>query len=307
MKIRAIFLSTFVFFLFAGEALSGAWTLPKGRLWAKSAVFYHSTDSRFCTEQDALGPAFQEVGCTSAGDSGPFDPFLGGEFTALSVFTEVMYGATGWLDVGLQIPFYSLKFTDDASPNRPRSNSIGDIRVYGKLRLLQAPLVASIQIGAKSPTGKHDIDAEVVNVSEGQWDLGVMAEFSRSLWPWPGYAGVGLGYRIRADNEEFPLTMADEFMATAEAGYSITPQVMIKGVFDWLRGGRPELKLTGIEVLERRELRTLTPSLIYMPEEHTQLEAGIRVPLGGQDFPDGPQLSASVSYSLSPWTMDDGP
>jgi len=300
MRIRAILLSMFVFPLCAGEALAGAWTLPKGRLWAKSAVFYQSTDSRFCTEQNALGPAFQAVGCTSAGDSGPFDPFLGGDFTALSVFTEVVYGATGWLDVGLQIPFYSLKFTDDASPNRPRSSSIGDVRAYGKLRLLQTPVVASIQIGAKSPTGKYDIDAEVVNVSEDQWDVDMIAELSRSLWPWPGYASIGFGYRIRADNEDFPLTMADEFMATAEAGYSITPRVMIKGMFDGLRGGRPELKLTGTEVLERRKLRTVAPSLIYMPSENTQMEAGVRIPLGGQDFPDGPQFSASVSYSFSP-------
>ena len=300
MRIRAALLLALIPLLSASEALAGAWTLPKGRLWAKSAVFYQSTDSRFCTEQDALGPAYRAVGCTSTGDSGPFDPFLGGEFTALSVFTELVYGATGWLDVGLQIPLYSLKFTDEASPNRPRSNSIGDVRAYGKLRLLQAPIVASIQIGAKSPTGRYDIDAEVVNVSEGQWDADIMVELSKSLWPWPGYASIGFGYRIRADSEDFPLTMADEFMATVEAGYSITSQVMVKGMLDGLRGGRPELKLTGTEVLERRELRTLTPSLIYAPLENTQLETGIRIPLGGQDFPDGPQFSASVSYSFSP-------
>lgn len=281
------------------ESFAGAWTLPKGRLWLKSAIMYHTTDRRFCTEQDALSLAFRAAGCTAAGKSGPFDPFVGGHSQALAVFTEVVYGTTGWLDVGAQIPFYSLKFTNLANPTRPRSNSFGDIRFFARLRVLQQPIVASLKVAVKSPSGKFKEDAEAVNVSEGQWDFEFLSEVSKSFWPWRGYAGVEVGYRIRTDNEKFEYTMADEVTVLAEVGYEPISGVTIKGAGDWLRGQQPRLKVNHATLLERRTLLTLTPSVNYTPREGLNLEAGVRFTVSGQDFPDGPQLMGAISYKFS--------
>lgn len=281
------------------NSLAGAWTLPKKRLWLKSAIFYQATDRRFCTEQDALSLAFREAGCTSAGHSAPFDPFIGGESKVLAVFTEAAYGATGWLDVGAQIPFYSLQFTNLANPQRPRSNSIGDVRFFTKLRLLQQPFVASLTVGAKSPTGKFTVDAEAVNVSEGQWDFDVLGEVSRSLWPLRGYLSLGVGYRVRTDNGAFEHTMGKELMIVAETGYEPVRRLMIKGTLDWLRGQAPRFKLNNAPLLERRELLTVAPGVIYALREGLNLEAAVRFALRGQDFPDGYQLMAAVSYGFS--------
>jgi hypothetical protein len=281
------------------ESFAGAWTLPQKRLWLKSAIFYQVADRRFCTEQDALSFAFREAGCTAAGHHAPFDPFIGGKSEALAVFTEVAYGATGWLDVGVQIPFYSLQFTNLANPRRPRSNSIGDVRFFTKLRLLEQPVVASMTVGAKSPTGKFTVDAEAVNVSEGQWDFDVFGEVSRSLWPLRGYVSLGVGYRMRTDNDAFEHTMGDELMALAETGYEPVPRLMIKGTLDWLRGQAPRLKVNNAPLLERRELLTITPGVIYALREGLNLEAAVRFALSGQDFPGGHQLMAAVSYGFS--------
>ncbi len=265
----------------------------------KSAIFYQVTQKRFCSEQDAQSLAFREVGCTSAGHSAPFDPFIGGQSEALAIFTEVAYGATGWLDLGVQIPFYSLKFTNLANPNRPRNNSFGDIRFFAKYRVLQQPVVASIMIAAKSPTGKFNVDAEVVNVSEGQWDVEFLGEMSRSFWPVRGYASLGVGYRIRTDNDAFEHTMGDEFMMIFEAGYDLRPRVTIKGAVDWLRGEHPRLKANNVPLLERRELLTITPSVIYAPREGFGIEASVRFALSGQDFPDGTQFMGALFYNFS--------
>lgn len=300
-RIRTTLLLTILLFwlLPAESSQAGAWTLPKRKLWLKSAIFYEATDHRFCTKQDGLSLAFRDAGCTVAGHRAPFDPFIGGESRALAIFTEAAYGATGWLDVGAKIPFYSLQFTNLANPRRPRSNSIGDIRFFTKLRLLQQPFVASLTVGAKSPTGKFTVDAEAVNVSEGQWDFDVIGEVSKSLWPLRGYVSLGVGYRVRTDNDAFEHTMGDELMALAEAGYEFVPRLMIKGTLDWLRGQPPRLKVNNAPLLEHRELLTITPSVIYTLREGLNLEAAVRFAISGQDFPDGQQLMAAVSYGFS--------
>ncbi|KAA0223889.1 hypothetical protein EDS67_25250 [candidate division KSB1 bacterium] len=296
---KKLLLAVLAILLLSVESFAGAWTLPKKRLWLKSAIFYQSTDRRFCTQQDALSPAFREAGCTSAGHRAPFDPFIGGASEAVAIFAEAAYGATGWLEVGVQIPFYSLQFTNLANPRRPRSNSIGDVRFFTKLRLLQQPFVASLTVGAKSPAGKFTVDAEAVNVSEGQWDFDVLGEVSRSLWPLRGYVSLGVGYRMRTDNDAFEHTMGDELMALAEASYELSSHVMIKSTLDWLRGQAPRLKVNNAPLLERRELLTITPSMIYALREGLNLEAAVRFALSGQDFPDGHQLMAAVSYGFS--------
>ena len=299
LKILLQLLAAFAILSSFHDSHAGAWTLPKGRLWLKSSIYYQSTSSRFCTEQDAKSLSFRDVGCTAAGHSAPFDPFIGGELSALGVFVELVYGTTGWLDLGVQLPFYSLQFTNLSNPNRPRSNNIGDVRFFGKLRLLEEPLIASIKIGAKIPTGSFDIDAEVVNISENQWDFELLGEVSKSLWPLRGFVSLGVGYRIRYDNEDFEHTMGNEFTALLEAGFNITGNLMFKGSFDWLRGQRPRIKSSSTILLWRRELITFMPSILYSPFKNTQLETSVRFPISGRDFPDGLQLIGAVSYNLS--------
>ncbi len=297
---ESIFIGLLVSLLFAltGSTFAGAWTLPKKRLWLKSAIFYQAADSRFCTEQDALSPAFREAGCTAAGHRAPFDPFIGGESEALAIFTEARYGVVDGLEVGAQIPFYSLRFTNLADPQRQRRNSIGDVRFFAKLRLVQQPVVASLTLAAKSPTGKFTVDAEAVNVSEGQWDFEMFGEVSRSLWPLRGYASLGAGYRWRTDNPNFDQTVADEFVLQAEAGYEIFSRVTLKSSVDWLRGRRPQLTFNRAPLLEQRELLTVAPALLVAPYAALQFETSIRLPLRGQDFPAAPQFMAAVFYQF---------
>lgn len=277
----------------------GAWTLAKGKLALKTAIFYQSTNSRFCTEQDAQSLAFNQVGCQSAGDSAPFDPFVGGESNALAIFTEVTYGLIPGMNIGLQVPFYSLEFTNASNPNRPRNNSFGDIRFFTKYQVLRQPIVASLAMAAKSPTGKFTIDAEAVNVSEGQWDFDFWGEISKSFWPFKGYASMGAGYRLREDNPSFEQTVANELFFMAEVGYNLFSDLLIKSNVDWLKSKRPRIKSTATLLSERRELLTITPSIIYSPYKEIGIEAAIRYPLKGRDFPDGPQFMLALTYQFS--------
>jgi hypothetical protein len=104
---------------------------------------------------------------------------------------------------------------------------------------------------------------------------------------------------MRTDNDAFEHTMGDELIALAEAGYKLVPNLMIKGTLDWLHGQAPRLKVNNAPLLERRELLTITPGVIYELREGLNLEAAVRFALSGQDFPDGHQLMAAVSYGFS--------
>lgn len=287
-----------LFFLTA-NCFGGAWTVPQGHLWIKASFYHQSTNSRFCSAQDALSLAFQGVGCIRSGHSAPFDPFIGGESSVSAVYLDAVYGLTDWFSLGIQAPFYSLQFTNMANPARPRNNGFGDFRFFGKFRFLEKPIIGSLTFGAKSPTGSFDLDAEVVNVSEGQWDYTILGEFSKSLWPVPGYFSFGLGYNLRTDNPNFEHTFGNEFIANLEAGFNITRRFLLKGSLEWLRGQRPRLHATGDRLLWRRELLTATPAIIFSAYHNINLEAGVRLPLEGQDFPDGPQYVGAISDVFS--------
>ncbi|MGH7598408.1 MAG: hypothetical protein ACREOI_18785, partial [bacterium] len=75
--------------------------------------------------------------------------------------------------------------------------------------------------------------------------------------------------------------------------------VTIKGAVDWLRGEHPRLKANNVPLLERRELLTITPSVIYAPREGFGIEASVRFALSGQDFPDGTQFMGALFYNFS--------
>ncbi len=278
---------------------AGAWTLPKGRIWLKAAVFYFSTNERFCTELNSRSLAFQSVGCTSAGQTAPFDPFIGGKSTALSVFTETTYGLTNKFDIGILVPFYSLRFTNLANPNRTGTNSIGDIRFFGKYRFLNDPVVASIMISIKSPTGKFTVDAEAVNVSEDQWDIDFLVEASKSFSKLPGFATIGLGYRVRTDNNDFQTTIGNEVIGIADLGIDLTSSITLRGSLNWLYGEETRIKLTDKPSLQRRELLTFASGINFKLKRDLNLESFVRFPLRGKDFPRGIQLEGAISYSFS--------
>lgn len=276
-------------------AVAGGWTLSKGKLWIKSTLIYQSTNARFCTQKDAESLAFQQVGCTETGHSAPFDPFIGGKLDALGVFTEAIFGLTDRLNAGIKLPFYSIRFTNLADPNRPKNNSIGDLWIFGKYRVISTPLVSSIQFGVKSPTGGFNPDAEIINVSEGQWDYEFLSETSKSFWPVPVYVSLGIGYRVRSDNPDFEHTLGNEFNLIVEAGYQLSKNLGVKGFFDWLRGNHPTLFATGNRELWRRELITFTPSIL-LQTTGIWIETGLRLPITGEDFPDSRDWMIGLSY-----------
>jgi hypothetical protein len=254
----------------------------------KSALFYQATSEQFCSGNLAFCSRHQRA---------PFDPFIGGRSKSLAVFTEAAYGLTGWLDLGVQVPYFSLEFRDLSNPLRPRTSKFGDIRFYARYRLFTNPVVTSIRFGAKSPTGGVNVDSEVVPIGEGQWDLEFYGDVGRSFTSFPGYANLSLGYRVRTRNDLFNFKPGDEASLLLEGGWALIPRLMAKGTIDYLYSGHPK-SLGFTFTSQRRELLTVAPGFLYTPMSDLTIEALIRLPLRGQGFPAGPQFSLGLSYSI---------
>jgi len=289
-----------IVFLFLPLILkAGGWTQPKSKLWIKSAVFHQSTNERFCNGQDATSLAFQQIGCNEAGHRSAFDPFIGGELTATAIYTELAYGITDYFEAGLQLPFYRIGFTNLSDPDRSPTTNFGDLRFRLKLRTSEQPIVSALSVTLKSPTGEFTNDAEIVNVSEGQWDIEFLGEISKSFWPVDGYAGIGIGYRIREDNVNFEQSVENEFILRAEAGYYLLEKLLIKSDLDWLRGSRPTLFAFDQPLLWRRELLSIAPMVLFELYKDFQIETGVRYSIAGEDYPSGYQVIFGFSYNYS--------
>ena len=117
----------------ATDADAGAWTLSRGEFWGKLTYFRHSTEEWY------LGK-----GCYD------FD----GRYESSAAFIEGFYGLSDRLDLGVQIPYFDQSFANSTFAEPRGDAGLSDIRVYGKLRLIDQPLIFTLKTGAKMPTGE---------------------------------------------------------------------------------------------------------------------------------------------------------
>ena len=183
------------------DADAGAWTLSRGEFWGKLTYFRHSTEEWY------LGKG--RFGTPGARVRYDFD----GRYESSAAFIEGFYGLSDRLDLGVQIPYFDQSFANSTFAEPRGDTGLSDIRVYGKLRLIDQPLIFTLKTGAKMPTGEFKNEDGLIPVGEGQWDFDFVAQFGRSFWPLLLYANIDLGYRVRTHNAEID---RDRYIGTLE-------------------------------------------------------------------------------------------
>lgn len=259
---------------------SAQWTQgAPGKVWAKSALFVQKTGDQF----DVIGvrrPFFQPNGVSDA----------------KALFTEVIVGLHSNLDLWVQAPYFDLTFRDD---NQTLTKTgFGDVRAWLRwniTKLFGGSTPVSIRAGAKAPIGESPIDAQLIPLGEGQWDLEAYGEVGHSFWPVPVYAILWLGYRVRMENSEQFIDPGNEFVFLGEAGVNPTPDTFLKATFDGFRGERREVD--GVLTGTRRRIATLqfTGAVRTGP---VWPEVAVRIPISGQEFPAGVQFVFGASAQL---------
>lgn len=249
------------------------WVEVPGHGWANISVYHHDTRKRFDPSGDVV-PLFNE----------------GGRSVSTSFYLTTVAGVFRGVDAWIQVPYNFLEFNDVVDDRR--SVGIGDPRLH--LRMGPAlfglkPVPIAIRTGVKIPLGKYTPDAEVIPLSEGQWDWEVMLEGGYSFYPRTIYIMGWIGYRWRGVNEEIGRKSGDERFAYAAAGGSIRSFTW-KFAVEGLSGLAPRRILpSGLEIplpLDKRDLLQLLPSVGHqLGPGH--IELGLRIPVAGRNLPAG--------------------
>ena len=241
------------------SVFAGAWTLEKGQVWSKITGLYQATDRHYEKDGDASK--------------------IPADYTSREVYLDVYYGVTKRFDLGVQFAAINRMFENFTSPThremfgyRTKESGLGDVRVFGKVNLVHEPVVGTLMLGIKAPTGDFRAAPEAMSAGNGQWDFEVIAQIGRSYWPTPIYANIDLGYRLRETNETIHHNPDDELIYNVEIGGSPTEMLNLA------------LKLEGISGGGRRVTYAIPTAIVSLPQG-LALEAAARVSVLGRADP----------------------
>jgi hypothetical protein len=221
--------------------------------------------------------------------------FADGENVSRAVFFDALLGIHPYVDLWIQVPWFDLSYTDAAGART--AEGFGDARgfvrwSFGHQLLGGIPL--SLRVGAKAPLEDFPLDAEIIPVGEGQWDVEAWIEGGQSFHPLPIYAVAWLGYRWRFENEEALRDPGDERLLLVDVGLTTRP-LGAKLVLEGLFGKSPVIQ--EIRVGQgRREILYVQPELLFQPTRSLTVEMGLRQHVHGRSYPAGRQFLVGLFY-----------
>lgn len=285
--------------VYGPEAHAGAWTQGAGNLWLK--VTYMGQSAR--EEYVATGVSGREPDLSRVYDAGDRAPYnQNGRYNSRALFVDAWYGLTDRVDIGVQIPWFRQEFVNDALRigfGGPRvASGLSDMRGFLKLNLYRQPVVASLKVGVKAPTGEFVNEEGIIPVGEAQWDVDVVAQVGKSFWPVPVYTNLDLGYRVRFRNAGLDRDPGNEWLYTAEVGAALAPSWMMTLKLEGIRGEAGTILGVPNESLIKR-ITYLSPGVTVGPWAGLSVEATIRTSLSGRGYPAGHVLSIGIQYEGS--------
>jgi len=228
-------------------ASAGAWTAKKGDQYLKGAVNYFETSNRF----------------------GPENGFENFQNTNLNIYWE--YGVQD------NLTFFA---TGSLTDLKNRSNGvetsgsgIGDIDVGLRYRLIEGPVIVSVQGLFKAPY-LYSEDSELP-LGNGQEDFEGKLLFGKSFGPL-GYGGFEVGYRVRTEDP------VDEFRFLVEYGFDLNDRTYLR------------TKLDGIHAAgSSDDVTQQTPATALNPQLPLEFDLGRLEYTAGYKFSD--KLAAEIT------------
>ena len=295
-KFRSLLLPVLGMVIPYGQAHGGAWSLPKGHFWTKITVMRQAADEEY-TATGGGGRGDDPARFFQPGDRAPYR--FDGRYSSVGVFLDLRYGLTDWIEIGAQLPYFDQNFSDTQDPfflEDRGQRTLSDMRATMKVRLASNLVVFSLKAATKAPTGKFRNRDGLITVAEGQWDIDIIGQIGRSLWPIPAYANLDVGYRVRFKNSEVDRDPGDEWTFNAEAGVNVHPKVMTILKLEGIRGGSSTN--IGLRIpSDVRRITYLSPSVMFGPFANLNLETGVRITLNGRNFPAGKMFVVGLSYA----------
>jgi len=202
--------------LLPSSALAGAWCMKQGAFYGKVSYNQYYTfetfDKHGNTHRNPLGSNFHDYNITWYAEYGLRDD--------LTVIATVPYK---WLNS-------HYRFLDENGKRKQTTYTYdgpGDIETGLKYCFLDKPLVLSVQ-GLVKLAWLYDGDEDVPpGNNQNDYELKLLA--GKSLWPFPGYCGVELGYRWRTNDP------SDEYRYLLEFGMNFTEKLSGRAKLDGIK------------------------------------------------------------------------
>jgi len=272
-------------------ATAGAWTQPEGRLWLKVSGIAQESDEFYAASRATLADGTD----IQPGDARPYDN--NGVGRSYLVWSELEYGVTDRLTLGVQVPYYDLRYEDDLAIHN--SHGIGDIRLAARQAILTGLHRVSARVVWKLPTGNASDDPSIIPLGDGQSDLEIGLQLGRSLGRPLSWLGAEAGYRLRARDEDRDWDPGDEWFWLLEAGYGVygDGQVGLKASYTGTRGDETSLNFFASAVDLSRDFDRV--DLVVMVDvRHAFLELGWGKTLGSETYPVSGIWSLGISRAL---------
>jgi len=200
----------------ASSAWAGAWCMKEEALYSKLSYNYYFTVDTFDDDghkhRNPNGSSFRDENITWYNEYGLLDNF--------TLFASVPYKM-------LYSRFKSIEKAGDAKrlkSTSERYDGLGDVDLGVRYGLLKDPVVLSLQLLTKA-AWFYDGDEEVPP-GNNQNDYELKMLLGKSLWPFPGYCGLELGYRWRTS------APSDECRYLVEFGVNPTKKISMRAKLD---------------------------------------------------------------------------
>jgi len=250
---------------FIASSWAGAWCMKKGAFYSKLSHNRYFTvytfDEHGDKKRNPYGSTFRDYNVTLYGEYGLLEH--------LTLFTSIPYK---WLTS-------HYRFSEDKELRHTtyKYNGLGDVDLGLRYCFLERPVVLSLQFLTKG-AWLYDSNEEVPpGNNQNDYELKLLA--GKSLWPFPGYCGMELGYRWRTSEP------SDEYRYLVEFGMNLTKRVSCR------------VKLDGIKSVKNADLPEPKPVVnAYIDEETGQLIKTVYMPSESTAAFSNPSLG--VEYDL---------
>ncbi|MCH7761188.1 transporter [candidate division TA06 bacterium] len=252
---------------------ASAWTLEKGGFLSKLSLIGSRSSSRFNSnsEKDRL-------------------PFNGVSQTVITSL-DLSYGLRNDLTLSASFPLISYDLKQDLNPIS--GIGFGDIRSSAKINFLNTPFTSSTEFVVKFPTAVSQ-DPSLIRIGEGQFDFEWVSS-NGILWnSLPAYSNIEVGYRVRMEKKQDRFNPGNEFLYRFETGYSFLKDWTAVMTVDGFWG--QDYVVFDIPLDLRRNLLTVTPSLVHNINPLFGMQLSLGVPVMGRSSYAGTQLALGLFY-----------
>ena len=272
----------------------GAWVLSEKQTWMKLSTLYFQSENRFASSNQICGTANCKNGEVTSN-------YFEGKATSIGLFYDARYGITNKLEFSINIPYYRLKYTDIVDMNRPVTMNFGDVSSKIRYNWLKNKIISTTYVGVKVPTGFYNNDAEVIPVSEGQWDF-VLGNQLSTTFAKNVYTNFDIGFRYRAlpNPEKTNFAPGSEIPFWLEIGKKMFDKIWWKVSVNGFYGFDGKAILASNSILVRsnsaRRIFNIQSGIYYPISEKLFLDFGVNIPAAGKNYPTGGSISLGIAY-----------